>query len=272
MSQLLGILKIYAGAALMLALISCSTVPVTGRQTLNIIPDSELMTMSLQQYREVLQKSKLSQDPAKVQMIKLVGARVAGATEDFLRQQGMSSEISNYKWEFNLIDDAKTINAWCMPGGKVAFYTGIIPVAQNDVGIAVVMGHEIAHAIAKHGNERMSQSLLAQLGAAGFSAALAKSPAGTKDIFMNVYGVGANVGFLLPFGRLQELEADRIGLILMAKAGYDPRQAIPFWQRMSSSSKGGRPPAFLSTHPVPETRIQDIQAALPEALGYYKVK
>ncbi|MBN2107040.1 MAG: M48 family metallopeptidase [Deltaproteobacteria bacterium] len=272
MSQLYGKIKMYAGAALMLALFACATVPVTGRQTLNIISDSELMTMSFQQYREVINKSKLSQDPARVQMIRRVGQRVAGATEDFLRQQGMPQEISKYKWEFNLIDDDKTINAWCMPGGKVAFYTGIIPVAQNDAGIAVVMGHEIAHAIAKHGNERMSQSLLAQLGAAGLSAALAKSPAGTKDVFMNVYGVGANVGFLLPFGRVQELEADRIGLILMAKAGYDPRQAIPFWQRMSRSSSGGRPPALLSTHPVPETRIQDIQAALPEALRYYKAK
>ena len=254
---------------LLFVLFACATVPVTGRKSLNILPDSELVSMSLDQYNEVLKKSKLSNDPVKVQMVKRVGERIAKATENFLREEGMESEISNYKWEFNLIEDDKTVNAWCMPGGKVAVYTGILPVTEDDTGLAVVMGHEIAHAIAKHGNERMSQGLLAQLGAIGLAAALSTHPGPTSEIFMAAYGVGANVGLLLPYSRLQESEADHIGLILMAKAGYDPGQAIPFWQRMSK--KGGeRPPEFLSTHPAPESRINDIQAEIPEAMRYYQ--
>jgi len=254
---------------LLFVLFACATVPVTGRQSLHILPDSELLSMSLDQYNEVLKKSKLSHDPAKVQMVKRVGERIAKATENFLREEGMESEISSYKWEFNLIEDDKTVNAWCMPGGKVAVYTGILPVTEDDTGLAVVIGHEIAHAVAKHGNERMSQGLLAQLGAIGLSAALSTHPGPTSEIFMAAYGVGANVGLLLPYSRLQESEADHIGLILMAKAGYDPRQAIPFWERMNK--KGGeRPPEFLSTHPAPETRIDEIRAEIPEAMRYYK--
>jgi predicted Zn-dependent protease len=250
-------------------LFACATVPVTGRKSLHILPDSELVSLSLDQYNAVLKKSKLSNDPEKVQMVKRVGERIAKATEDFFREQGMESEISNYKWEFNLIEDDKTVNAWCMPGGKVAVYTGILPVTEDDTGLAVVMGHEIAHAIAKHGNERMSQGLLAQLGEIGLSAALSTHPGPTSQIFMAAYGVGANVGLLLPYSRLQESEADHIGLILMAKAGYDPRQAIPFWQRMNKQG-GKRPPEFLSTHPAPESRIKDIEAEIPEAMKYYK--
>ena len=254
---------------LLFVLLACSTVPVTGRRSLNILPDSQLLSMSFDQYNEVLKKSKLSRDPVKVQMVKRVGERIAKATENFFREKGMESEISNYKWEFNLIEDDKTVNAWCMPGGKVAFYTGILPVTEDDTGVAVVMGHEIAHAVAKHGNERMSQGLLAQLGAVGLSAALSTHPGPTSQIFMAAYGVGANVGLLLPYSRLQESEADHIGLILMAKAGYDPRKAIPFWERMNKKG-GSRPPEFLSTHPAPETRIKDIEAEIPEAMRYYE--
>jgi predicted Zn-dependent protease len=251
--------------------VACSTVPVTGRKSLNILPDSELLSMSLQQYNDVLKKSKLSNDPTKIQIVKRVGERIAGATEQFFTEQGMESEIKNYKWEFNLIEDDKVVNAWCMPGGKVAVYTGILPVTQNDTGLAVVMGHEISHAIAKHGNERMSQGLLAQLGAVGLSAALSTDPGATSEIFMAAYGLGANVGVLLPYSRIQESEADHIGLILMAKARYDPREAVPFWKRMNEKG-GSRPPEFLSTHPAPETRIKDIEAEVPEAMKYYKGK
>ena len=181
----------------------------------------------------------------------------------------MESEIKNYRWEFNLIENDKMVNAFCMPGGKVGVYTGILPITQNETGLAVVMGHEIAHAIAKHGNERVSQGLLAQLGGVALSTALSKNPGTTNQIFMAAYGVGANVGVLLPYSRLHESEADRIGLILMAKAGYDPREAVPFWQRMNE--KGGpRPPEFLSTHPAPESRIKQIQDLIPEAMKYYK--
>ena len=257
--------------ALLLLIVGCATVPVTGRKSLNILPDSELLSMSLQEYKDVLKKSKLSNDPAEVQMVKRVGKRIASATEQFFTEKGMKSEIKNYKWEFSLIEDDKVANAWCMPGGKVAVYTGILPITQDATGLAVVMGHEISHAIAKHGNERMSQGLLAQLGAAGLSAALSTNPGATSQIFMAAYGVGANVGVLLPYSRIQESEADHIGLILMAKAGYDPREAIPFWKRMNEKG-GNRPPEFLSTHPAPETRIKDIEAKIPEAMKYYKRK
>jgi predicted Zn-dependent protease len=253
----------------LLLLFSCTTVPITGRQSLNLVSDSELMTMSLQQYQEVLHKSKLSQDQQKVQMVRGVGTRIARATEDLLRQRGLESEIKNYSWEFNLIQDDKTVNAWCMPGGKVAVYTGLLPVAQNEAGLAVVMGHEIAHAVAKHGNERVSQGLLQQMGGVALSVALSTSPAATSNLFLMAYGVGTNVGVMLPYSRTHESEADRIGLILMAKAGYDPREAIPFWTRMAKAG-GGRTPELLSTHPAPETRIRQIESLMPEAMSYYK--
>ncbi len=254
------------------ALISaCTTVPITERRSLQILPDSELATLSLQQYSEVLKGSKLSNDPQKLQMVRRVGGRIAGATEEFFRESGMEEEIKNYKWEFNLIEDDKVVNAWCMPGGKVAVYTGLLPVTADETGLAVVLGHEIAHAIAKHGNERMSQGLLVQLGGIGLAAALGSQPAAATNLFMTAYGAGAQLGVLLPYSRVHESEADRIGLVLMAKAGYDPRQAIPFWERMNAKG-GSRPPEFLSTHPAPETRIENIKALIPEAMRYYRPK
>ena len=265
---LVHFLKVWVIGTLLI-LFACATVPLTERKGLHLVPDSELLTLSFQQYRELLRKSKLSRDPAKTQMVKGVGQRIAKASEEVLRSYGMESEIKNYRWEFNLIEDDKMVNAFCMPGGKVGVYTGILPIAQNETGLAVVMGHEIAHAIAKHGNDRVSQGLLAQLGGVALSTALSKNPGTTNQIFMAAYGVGANVGVLLPYSRLHESEADRIGLILMAKAGYDPREAVPFWQRMNE--KGGpRPPEFLSTHPAPESRIKQIQDLIPEAMKYYK--
>jgi len=253
----------------LLVILSCATVPVTGRSSLHILPDSEVMTMSLQQYSDVLKKSKLSNDAEKVRMVRRVGTRIARASEEFMREAGMESEIKNYQWEFNLLQDDKTVNAWCMPGGKVGVYTGILPVTRDETGLAVVMGHEVAHAIAKHGNERMSQGLLTQLGAVGLSVALSTQPGPASDVFMAAYGVGTNVGILLPYSRVHESEADRIGLSLMARAGYDPRAAVPFWQRMNEKG-GSKPPEFLSTHPAPETRIKQIQALIPEAMRYYR--
>lgn len=250
---------------------SCAAAPVTERRGLHLVPESEITSMSFQEYSNVLKKSKLSTDTAKVSMVRRVGQRVAAASEELLEETGRGSDIRNYKWEFNLIEDDKTVNAWCMPGGKVAVYTGLLPIAQDENGLAVVMGHEVAHAIAKHGNERMSQGLLAQFGAIGLSLALAGSPGLTSDIFMQAYGVGAQVGFLLPYSRLHESEADRIGLVLMAKAGYDPRGAVALWQRMNAKG-GSRPPEFLSSHPAPESRIRDIESLIPEAMQYYKVR
>ncbi len=263
--------KIFIFFGLGCLLAACATVPLTDRRSLHIVSDSELLTMSVDQYSKTLKESKLSNDPQKVQMVKRVGERIAQATAELLKEKGLESEIQNYHWEFNLIDDPKVVNAWCMPGGKVAVYTGILPVAGNETGLAVVMGHEIAHAVAKHGNERMSQGLLAQLGGVGLSVALGTNASLTKDIFMQAYGAAAQVGVLLPYSRLQESEADHIGLILMAKAGYDPREAIPFWERMNKEG-GSRPPEFLSTHPAPESRIDNIKALIPEAMRYYQGK
>jgi predicted Zn-dependent protease len=254
---------------MLLLMVACATVPLTERKALHLVSNSELAAMSLQQYQKVLSESKLSKDPAKVQMVRSVGTRIARATEETLRDRGLESEIKLYKWEFNLIEDDKTVNAWCMPGGKVAVYTGLLPVTQSEAGLAVVMGHEIAHAIANHGNERVSQGLLQQMGGMALSVALSTNPSATNQIFMAAYGLGTTVGIMLPYSRTHESEADRIGLILMARAGYDPREAIPFWQRMNKSG-GSRPPELLSTHPAPETRIKQIEALLPEALKYYK--
>jgi predicted Zn-dependent protease len=249
---------------------SCAEVPITGRRSLHLVPESELLTMSLQQYDEVLNKSKLSDNQQEVQMVRKVGGKIAKAAEAFLAETGRSADIKNYKWEFNLIKDDKTVNAWVMPGGKAAVYTGILPYTQNETGLAVVLGHEVGHALADHGNERMSQALLANMGGMALSVALSSQPQVTSELFMAVYGAGANVGFLLPYSRLQESEADRIGLTLMARAGYDPREAIPFWQRMSKQGGAARPPEFLSTHPAPESRIANIEKYIPEAMQYYK--
>jgi predicted Zn-dependent protease len=248
---------------------ACATVPITERKSLHLVPDSELLSLSLQQYQEVLQQSNLSDDPRKTAMVRKVGNDIAGAAEAFLREKGLQDEIRNYAWEFNLIQDDQTVNAWVMPGGKAAVYTGILPYTRDETGLAVVLGHEVAHALAEHGNERMSQALLTQMGGLALSVALSSQPKETQALAMAAFGAGATVGFILPYSRLHESEADHIGLILMARAGYDPRAAVPFWERMNQAP-GSRPPEFLSTHPAPETRIADIKALLPEALKYYK--
>jgi predicted Zn-dependent protease len=249
-------------------LAGCATVPMTGRSGLSLVSDGEMTNLAGKQYAEVLKKAKLSPNAVQVQMVRRVGARIARASEEFLRESGREADIRLYLWEFNLIEDDKTVNAWCMPGGKVAVYTGLLPVSKDETGLAVVMGHEVAHAIAKHGNERMSQSLLAQFGGIGLSIALAQKPQATQEIFMAAYGVSANVGFMLPYSRLHESEADRIGLSLMARAGYDPREAVPLWERMERLG-GSRQAEFLSTHPAPESRITNIRGYLPEALHHY---
>jgi predicted Zn-dependent protease len=247
----------------------CAQVPITGRRSLHLVPESELLTLSLQQYNEVLQKSKLSTDNQKVAMVRRVGNRVAKAAESFLAETGHKDLIKDFQWQFNLIEDDETANAWVMPGGKAAVYTGILPFTQNETGLAVVLGHEVGHALANHGNERMSQELLASMGGMALSVALSSQPQMTQELAMAAFGAGASVGVLLPYSRLQESEADHIGLILMARAGYDPREALPFWQRMNASP-GSRPPELLSTHPAPETRIANIQALIPEAMAYYR--
>ncbi|ASB51205.1 M48 family metallopeptidase [Alkalitalea saponilacus] len=247
---------------------SCATVPITGRRQLSLVPESELMAMSYTQYNQFLEEHKISQNQEQVDMVKRVGERIASAVEKYFEQKGWSDQFANFQWEFNLIED-DTPNAWCMPGGKVVFYTGILPITQNEEGLAVVMGHEIAHAVAKHGSERMSQQIGIQFGAVALSALLSEKPEETQNLYLAAYGVTSQVGLMLPYSRKHEHEADRLGLIFMAMAGYNPSVAVDFWQRMAQLSQGGSPPAFLSTHPSDQARVNYIREVLPEALEYY---
>ena len=247
----------------------CSEVAITGRKQFNIVPSSTMNSMSFQSYSEFLSQNKLSTNAEQTQMVKRVGARIQKAVENYAVENGIDDRLDGYKWEFNLVEDPN-VNAWCMPGGKVVIYTGIMPVARDETGLAVVMGHEIAHAFAKHGAERMSQGLLVQMGGIALSTALDEYPEQTKNLFMQSYGVGTQVGFLLPYSRTHESEADHLGLIFMAMAGYNPEEAPAFWERMAAQSKGGAPPEFLSTHPAPETRIQNLRDLIPEAMTYYR--
>jgi predicted Zn-dependent protease len=246
----------------------CSTVPITGRKQLSLVSSSEMNSMSFAQYTEFLQQNKLSSNKTDIEMVKRIGLKIQNAVETYFAQKNLSKELEGYAWEFNLVENPE-VNAWCMPGGKVVVYTGILPVTKDETGLAVVMGHEIAHAIAQHGAERMSQGLIQQLGGVALSVALKDEPETTQNIFMTAYGVGTTVGVMLPFSRTQESEADHLGLIFMAMAGYNPNAAVDFWTRMAANSQGA-PPEWLSTHPANETRIADIKKNLPEALQYYK--
>lgn len=248
---------------------SCSKVPISNRSQMNLLPESELVSMGLTSYHEFLAQNPpaASSDPNE-QMVKNVGARIQSAISAYLSQNNLSDRTKGYNWEFNLVNKEE-VNAWCMPGGKVVVYSGILPHTQNETGLAIVMGHEIAHAVARHGNERMSQMMLQQLGGVALGVALANKPEQTRTIFNTAYGLGTTVGILLPYSRLQESEADKLGLIFAAMAGYDPREAIPFWKRMASMG-GTKPPEFLSDHPSDERRIKDLQDYMSKALKYYK--
>jgi len=249
-------------------IISCSSVPVTGRKQLNIIPSGQLLSMSYQQYDQFLKENKISNNQQQREMVQRVGKKIQNAVEQYFRENRLTDQLEGYQWEFHLIE-SKEVNAWCMPGGKVVFYEGIMPVCEDESGVAVVMGHEVAHAIAEHGNERLSQGLLAQLGGIALSEALKEKPQQTQQLWMTAYGLGAQVGVLLPFSRTQESEADQLGLIFMAIAGYNPNEAVDFWQRMAKLG-GQAPPEFLSTHPAHDTRIKDIKGHIPAAMKYYK--
>jgi predicted Zn-dependent protease len=260
-------LVVVLGVASVLAW-SCSSVPVTGRHQLNLVNDADMLSMSSAQYDTFLMQNKLSTNKQDTEMVKRVGTRIQHGVETFLASKGQSNQIAGYQWEFNLVE-SKEVNAWCMPGGKVVVYTGILPVTKDEASLAVVMGHEIAHAVAKHGAERMSQQMLAQGLGESLNAALATNSAATKQIAATAFGIGAQYGALLPFSRQQESEADHLGLIFMSIAGYDPHAAVPFWERMSQGG-GGKPPEIMSTHPSDATRIANIKKELPEALTYYK--
>lgn len=241
------------------AVIACTTVPVTGRRQLLLLSEGEELQMGLSAYQEVLKKARLSSDPAATEQVRRVGRRIAAATGR-----------TDYQWEWSLLED-KQANAFCLPGGKVAVYTGILPITRDDAGLAAVLGHETAHAIARHGGERVSQGLLVQVGLAATQVALARSDPAMVQQVTALLGAGTTVGLLLPWSRTQESEADHLGLIFMAKAGYDPHAARDLWVRMAEAAKGSaRPPEFLSTHPAEETRIRQIEGWLPEALQYYQ--
>ena len=254
---------------ILLLVTACATVPVTGRQQLHLVPSDTLLAMSQEQYNQFLDQHELSDDPAKTGMVRKVGHDIARAVEDYLREQGMEDEIESYDWEFSLVED-EAINAFAMPGGKIVVFTGILPVAENEDGLAVIMGHEIAHVVANHGNERMSHALVTQLGGAALSTALSQRPEATRQLFMAAFGAGAQVGVLLPYSRLQESEADRLGLIFMAMAGYNPEEAPGFWERMAAKKDAPQPPEFLSTHPADSRRIRDIEQRIPQAMEYYQ--
>jgi predicted Zn-dependent protease len=249
------------------AIISCSKVPITGRKQLKLLPDSMIMEMGQTNYASFLKENPAVNPPTRQSVeVTTVGIRISQAVEKYLKDNGMSKKIEGYKWEFNVVD-SKEVNAWCMPGGKVVVYTGILPLTKDDAGLAVVMGHEIAHAIADHGNERMSQELAVQAAGIGLSVYMQQKPQQTQQIFMSAFGVGSQMG-ILAYSRQHELEADKLGLVFMSMAGYDPERAISFWQEMSKAG-GAKPPEIMSTHPSDERRIAQIQAFLPEAKKYY---
>jgi predicted Zn-dependent protease len=259
-------------SGIVLAFSSCQKNTITGRKQLILVSESELQQMASLQYDTFLIQHKVipaasSKDAA---MVNRVGGSISKAISDFYKKQGKAGELNGYKWEFHLVED-KAVNAWCMPGGKVVVYTGLLPVSMNEEGLAVVMGHEIAHAIAQHGNERMSQGLVQQLGGVALSVAVSSQPVATQNLFLEAYGVGTELGGVLPFSRKQELEADRYGLIFSAMAGFNPQEAIAFWQRMSKvGDSGTKPPEFLSTHPSDETRIKKVGEYATEAMKYYQ--
>jgi len=256
--------------AIVFCLISqaCSVVPLTGRKQLSLVPESEMISMSLTSYSEFLKTNKLSTDKVNSDLVKKVGSDIAAAVTKYFADNNLTGQLDGYQWEFNLVKNDTTQNAWCMPGGKVVVYSGLLPVTKDKNGLAVVLSHEIGHAVARHGNERMSQELLVQFGGMALNEAIKEKPDETRNIFNSAYGIGSQLGVLLPYSREHELEADRLGLIFMAMAGYDPQTAVAFWERMASSG-GNKPPEFLSTHPSDATRIKKIKSALPEAMKYY---
>lgn len=246
-----------------LLVVACSTNPFTGERNLNFVSNSQIFPASFQQYDEVLAQSRVIRNTTEARTIDNVGQRIAKASKRFLDANGHQGYLEDYQWEFTLLDD-ESINAWAMPGGKIAFYSGILPIAQDETGIATIMAHEVAHALANHGAQRMSAQQLQQIGAVVGGVALSGQNEQTQQIFAQAYGIGSQYGVMLPFSRGHETEADRIGLTLMALAGYDPAEAPDLWRRMKEAGGAG-PPEFLSTHPSPDTRIQNLEKWAPEA-------
>jgi len=256
MKKILLVMVIFLGVA------ACKTNPFTGKKVLNFYPNSQVFPMAFAQYDQFLTENKVVENTAESKMITKVGQRISSAAERWLVANGYPGYLKDYKWEYNLVND-ETVNAWCMPGGKIVFYTGILPITQTETGVAVVMGHEVAHALADHGAQRMSAGTLQQIGAVAGNVAI-QDPQ-KRNMFNQAYGLGSTVGLMLPFSRGHETEADRIGLQIMAIAGYDPTEAAELWKRMKANSGGQAPPEFLSTHPSNDTRINNLTAWAPAA-------
>lgn len=255
-----GIALLFLGALLS----QCATVPITGRKQAKLLPSSQLSSMALTEYDNFKKNEKILPDTDdRVKMVREIGNNISKAVEKFMTANHMKDRLPEFSWEFNVADQ-DVLNAWCMPGGKVMFYTGILPVCDGVGGIATVMGHEIAHAVARHGNERMSQGLVVQAGGVGLSVLMNEQPAVAQSLFMSAYGVGSQVG-MLKYSRVHESEADKMGLVFMIMAGYDPNEAVDFWSRMAANKGGEAPPEFLSTHPSDATRIKDIKEFMPKA-------
>lgn len=263
--------KVIIAALLATGITSCSQNAITGRKQLSLYNESDIQTMAAQQYTQFLTENKVvsTSGSKDAEMVRRVGTRLTAAINNYYSTKGLTSELEGYKWEYNLVD-SKEVNAWCMPGGKIVVYTGLLPISQNEAALAVVLGHEIAHALAHHGNERMSQASLQQLGGVALQTAVANKSAAAQNVLMSAYGIGSNVGALLPFSRKQELEADHYGLIFAAMAGYNPQEAIPLWERMKAAGGSSKPPEILSTHPAEDTRIAKLREMMPEAMQYYK--
>ncbi|MBC2846828.1 M48 family metallopeptidase [Winogradskyella flava] len=244
-------------------IVSCATNPFTHKKTLALVSNDQLFPSSFSQYNQVLNESKVVTGTKDSEMITRVGQRIAVAAERWLNANGNQGYLDDYKWEYKLIE-SEQVNAWCMPGGKIAFYTGILPIAQNETGVAAIMGHEVAHALANHGQQRMSSGMLQQLGGVAVAVAAGNESPEKQQMWMQAYGIGSTVGFALPFSRGHETEADKIGLLLMGIAGYNPDEAAELWKRMKANSGGQAPPEFLSTHPSNDSRIQNLQALAPK--------
>lgn len=256
------------GWVVLFAVTACARSPFTGRRSLQLFPPGQLEEMAAGEYREFLEQNEVSKDPAVVDPVRRTGERLALAAQVALEGEDSGELLDGYEWEFNVVEREEA-NAFVLPGGKVVVFSGLLPITRDEDGLAIVLGHEMAHAIAEHGNERLSQLMAAQLGGVALDVALRNHPAQLRQLFLTAYGVGANVGVLLPYSRAQESEADEIGLYLAAIAGYEPRAAVPFWRRLAKVG-GPSPPEFLSTHPDPENRAEELSRLVPRALEYRK--
>lgn len=252
-------------------IIACSKNALTGKGQFTLLPESELQTMATTEYQQFLSSNKVvaTSNNRDAEMVRRVGQRITKAVDSYYAEKGMTDKLTGFKWEYNLVDD-KAVNAWCMPGGKIVVYTGLLPITQNEAALAAVMGHEVSHALLQHGNQRMSQGLAQQLGGVALSVAVANKPQQTQNLFLGAYGAGTQLGVLLPFSRKHELEADDWGLKFSAMAGYNPQEAINLWKRMEQAGGGQKPPEFMSTHPSEGRRIEQLEKLMPEALKYYK--